>query len=125
MRMDRVGLALVFAATTVISACADTQAQTANRTIKKGGDDRTGDYVPAPEGWWKDAPNHDETYTWGQASGVVADARGSLRLQRVLVVAQIAFSLLLATAAGLFGRTVYNLLRTDAGFRMERLVQFS
>jgi DNA-binding beta-propeller fold protein YncE len=71
--MDRVGLALVFAATTVLNACADSQAQTANRPIKKGGDDRTGDYASAPEGWWKDAPNHDDVYTWGQASGVVAD----------------------------------------------------
>jgi putative ABC transport system permease protein len=42
----------------------------------------------------------------------------------VLVTAQIALSLVLVTAAGLFGRTVFNLLNTDTGFRTERLVQF-
>jgi hypothetical protein len=72
MRIERMGLALAFAAL-AMSGCADTQAQTAQAAVKKGGDDRTGDYIPAPEGWWKDAPNHDEVYTWGQASGVVAD----------------------------------------------------
>jgi hypothetical protein len=72
MRAQRTGLALVLACM-AMSGCADTQAQTAQRPVKKGGDDRTGDYIPAPEGWWKEAPNHDERYTWGQASGVVAD----------------------------------------------------
>ena len=57
-------------------------------------------------------------------AGVVADTRGGLRLRRTLVVAQIALSVVLVTAAGLFGRTVYNLLHADAGFRTDRLVQF-
>jgi predicted permease len=57
-------------------------------------------------------------------SGITADGRSGLRLRRLLVTGQIALSLVLVTAAGLFGRTVYNLLNTDAGFRTERLVQF-
>jgi predicted permease len=57
-------------------------------------------------------------------AGVVAEGRGGLRLRRVLVTGQIALSLVLVTAAGLFGRTVYNLLNTDAGFRTDRIVQF-
>ena len=74
MRGQRVALALVFAATAaLLSSCGDGQAGRTSQTIKKGGDDRTGEYDPAPEGWWKDAPEHDEVYTWGQASGVVAD----------------------------------------------------
>jgi predicted permease len=57
-------------------------------------------------------------------SGIAADGRSGLRLRRLLVTGQIAFSLVLVTAAGLFGRTVFNLLNADAGFRTERLVQF-
>jgi predicted permease len=57
-------------------------------------------------------------------AGITADSRGGLRLRRVLVTAQLALSLVLVTASGLFGRTVYNLLHADAGFRTDRLVQF-
>jgi predicted permease len=57
-------------------------------------------------------------------AGIVADSGRGLRLRRVLVTAQLALSLVLVTASGLFGRTVYNLLNADAGFRTERLVQF-
>lgn len=57
-------------------------------------------------------------------AGIAADSRGGLRLRRILVTTQIALSLVLVTAAGLFGRTVYNLLHADAGFRTDRLVQF-
>src|SRR5262245_14106931 len=56
--------------------------------------------------------------------GVTGDSRGGLRLRRALVTAQIALSLVLVTASGLFGQTVYNLLHTDAGFRTHSLVQF-
>ena len=42
----------------------------------------------------------------------------------MLVTAQLAFSLVLVMASGLFGRTVYNLRHTDTGFHTDRLVQF-
>jgi predicted permease len=57
-------------------------------------------------------------------SGIAADIGGGLRLRRVLVTGQLALSLVLVAASGLFGRTVYNLLHTDAGFRTDRLAQF-
>jgi putative ABC transport system permease protein len=57
-------------------------------------------------------------------AGASADAGGPLRLRRVLVTAQLALSLVLVTASGLFGQTVYNLRHADAGFRTDRLVQF-
>jgi predicted permease len=49
---------------------------------------------------------------------------GQQRLRRVLVTAQLALSLVLVTASGLFGRTVYNLRHTHTGFQTDRLVQF-
>jgi len=49
---------------------------------------------------------------------------GQARLRRVLVIAQLALSLVLVTASGLFGRTLLNLRRADAGFQTERLIQF-
>jgi predicted permease len=57
-------------------------------------------------------------------AGVAAEIGGQLRLRRVLVAAQLALSLVLITASGLFGRTVYNLRHADAGFQTDRLVQF-
>jgi predicted permease len=57
-------------------------------------------------------------------AGVAAEIGGQLRVRRVLVVAQLALSLVLVTAAGLFGRTVYNLRHADTGFQTDRLVQF-
>jgi predicted permease len=59
----------------------------------------------------------------GMASSVAA-ARGQARVRRVLVVAQIALSLLLLAGAGLFTRSLYNLLRVDLGFRAENLFTF-
>ena len=74
MRNPLTGLVLLLAAATVLSGCTDTRVQTAAaEAMRKGGDNRTGEYFPAPEGWWKDAPEHDEVYRWGQGSGVVAD----------------------------------------------------
>lgn len=46
------------------------------------------------------------------------------RLQAVLVVAQVALSVLLLAGAGLFGRTLYNLRSIDLGFSRENLVAF-
>jgi predicted permease len=60
----------------------------------------------------------------GLKSGIVADVGGQARLRRVLVAAQLALSLVLVTASGLFGRTLLNLRRADAGFQTERLIQF-
>ena len=57
-------------------------------------------------------------------AGVAGEMGGQLRVRRVLVTAQLALSLVLVTAAGLFGRTVYNLRHTDTGFQTDRLVQF-
>ncbi len=58
-------------------------------------------------------------------SGTVAAARGQARFRRALVVAQIALSLLLVVGAGLFSRSLYNLLRADLGFRTENLISFA
>jgi predicted permease len=57
-------------------------------------------------------------------AGIAADRRGGPRLRRVLVTAQLALSLVLVTASGLFGRTVYNLLHAEVGFHTDRLIQF-
>jgi predicted permease len=45
--------------------------------------------------------------------------------RRGLVIAQVAFAVMLVIGAGLFVRTVYNLTRIDAGFDRSRLVTFS
>lgn len=52
--------------------------------------------------------------------------RGSPRLRagRVLIVGQVALSVVLLIGAGLYGRTLYNLVRIDPGFETERLLLF-
>lgn len=57
----------------MLAGCVGGEAQPADRGIVKGGDNLTGQYDPAPADWWKAAPEHDEVWMWGQASGVVAD----------------------------------------------------
>jgi predicted permease len=57
-------------------------------------------------------------------AAVSDDIGGQMRLRRVLVTVQLAFSLVLLIASGLFGRTVYNLRHADAGFRSDHLIQF-
>lgn len=57
----------------------------------------------------------------GTTSGGVKHAR----MRKVLVVAQIAFSVLLLAAAGLFARSLYNLRTLDPGFKLDRLLTFS
>jgi len=57
----------------------------------------------------------------------MAEARtsGRWRLGRTLIVAQVAISLFLLVAAGLFGRTLWNLYSMDAGFQRQGLTSFS
>jgi len=47
------------------------------------------------------------------------------RVRRGLVVLQLALSLLLLVGAGLFARSLFNLLRVDPGFHAERLITFA
>jgi predicted permease len=55
----------------------------------------------------------------------LAAAGGGARIRRILVVAQLALSLLLLVGAGLFASSLSNLLRVDPGFRSERLLTFA
>jgi putative ABC transport system permease protein len=48
--------------------------------------------------------------------------RGGQRLRSALVVSEVAFSLLLITAAGLTIRSFYQLLRVDPGFRTDHIL---
>ncbi|MCP5119910.1 MAG: multidrug ABC transporter substrate-binding protein, partial [bacterium] len=47
------------------------------------------------------------------------------RFRKAAVVTQVAMSLLLLVAAGLFARSLYNLHHLDPGFRVDRLLAFS
>ena len=49
--------------------------------------------------------------------GAVTGGRRSVRLRKILVTAQVAFSFLLLVGAGLFVRTLANLKQTNPGFR--------
>jgi putative ABC transport system permease protein len=55
----------------------------------------------------------------------VTGAGGSLKFRRTCVALQIAFSLLLIVAAGLFVRTIRNLHNVDAGFATDHLLAFN
>jgi predicted permease len=59
-----------------------------------------------------------------QSTGLSASASSS-RARQVLVAAQICLSLLLLVGAGLFTRSLLNLLHTSLGFRADHLVTFS
>lgn len=57
--------------------------------------------------------------------GAVAGGRGSTRLRKILVTAQVALSFLLLMGAGLFARTLANLKNTRTGFEgTDNLVSF-
>jgi predicted permease len=59
-----------------------------------------------------------------QAGGMSA-AGSHARARQALVAAQVTLSVLLLVGAGLFSRSLVNLMRSDPGFRPERLVTFS
>jgi putative ABC transport system permease protein len=56
-------------------------------------------------------------------SGSVVSSRG--RVRKALVTVQVAISLLLLIGAGLFVRTLDNLLKVDVGFRPQSLISFT
>jgi predicted permease len=56
-------------------------------------------------------------------TGRVLGGGKQARLLRVLVVGQVALSLLLVAGAGLFARSLYNLRSIDPGFMTDRLLQ--
>ena len=58
-----------------------------------------------------------------QSSGLSAGGAQS-QMQRLLVGAQICFSLVLLIAAGLFSHSLYNLLKHDVGFEPDHLITF-
>ncbi|HSL22070.1 MAG TPA: ABC transporter permease [Vicinamibacterales bacterium] len=57
--------------------------------------------------------------------GTTSGGARSARARKVLVVAQVALSVLLLAAAGLFARSLYNLRTLDPGFKIDRLLTFS
>jgi predicted permease len=59
-----------------------------------------------------------------QATGVVGGF-GHLRFRKGLVVTQVALSLVLLIAAGLFARSLYNVKNIDVGMRTDHLIQFT
>jgi predicted permease len=60
-----------------------------------------------------------------EESGSVAGGSRQARLRRVLVIGQVALSMLLLAGAGLFARSLYNLKWLDPGFRVDDLFVFS
>jgi predicted permease len=58
-------------------------------------------------------------------AGSIVSGLANVRLRRVMVVAQVALALVLLVGAGLFARSLSNLLAIDAGFRAENLLTFS
>ncbi len=81
MPLKPIKLSLIFVVSAVISACVLQGGSPNSRfEVTKGGDDRNGPYDVIP-GWWKPAPDHDETWTWGSAAGVWPDTP-----DRILVV---------------------------------------
>jgi predicted permease len=54
-----------------------------------------------------------------------ASGGGTARMRKVMVTAQVAFSLTLLAGAGLFSESLFRLTQVDLGFRAERLLTFS
>jgi len=55
----------------------------------------------------------------------VSAGGGHVRLRKILVVSQVALSLLMLIAAALFARSLHNLKNVDLGFERDRLLSFS
>ncbi|MEP6918895.1 MAG: ABC transporter permease, partial [Acidobacteriota bacterium] len=60
-----------------------------------------------------------------EEAGSVAGGGRQARLRRLMVIVQVALSMLLLAGAGLFARSLYNLKSIDPGFRVENLIAFS
>src|ERR1700691_4049175 len=63
--------------------------------------------------------------TLREQPAALASAGGGAGLRRGLVVVQLALSLLLLVGAGLFARSLFNLVRVNPGFRTGRLLTFA
>ena len=69
---------------------------------------------------------HPDTFTTlKNEAGNVSASGGQLRLRKILVTAQITLSLLLLIGAGLFARSLYNLMSLNPGVETERMLTFS
>lgn len=73
--MNQITTRLLLAAIVFLGACTSADAASdarADGAVVKGGDERTGAYDAVPD-WWKPAPDHDETWGWGEVSAVAVD----------------------------------------------------
>jgi predicted permease len=73
---------------------------------------------------WQSART-DEGSVLGDRSSASGAGHLSPRVRQSLVVGQLALSLVLLSTAGLFGRSLVNLLSHDPGFRTENLLTFA
>lgn len=80
MKLERIALVMTLVVAAGATACENAAPVGRLGATAKGGDDRSGPYDVVP-GWWKPAPDHDSTWTWGSAAGVWPDTP-----DRVLVV---------------------------------------
>ncbi len=60
-----------------------------------------------------------------EQSGNAAAGGAQSWFRKIFIVAQVALSLMLLVGAGLFGRSLFNLMTEDPGFRTEKLLRFS
>jgi predicted permease len=73
---------------------------------------------------WQSARTN-EGSVLGDRSSASGSGHLSPRVRQALVVGQLALSLVLLSTAGLFGKSLVNLLRHDPGFRAENLLTFA
>jgi predicted permease len=59
-----------------------------------------------------------------RCGAATAAPTGAVWLRKCVVTAQVALSLMLVVAAGLFGRTLFNIARINLGFRPQNLLTF-